>query len=138
MIKVITFGTFDLFHPGHISYLKQAKKLGDHLTVIIARDQTVKEVKGFHPHDSEEIRLKNVENSQLANTVILGSISDKYQVLLDHKPNIIALGYDQQAFTENLKQFIINNDLTIQIVRLESYFPEKYKSSHLKNKNANT
>lgn len=136
MTKVITFGTFDLFHPGHISYLQQAKKLGSHLIVIIARDKTVNSVKGFNPSENEQTRLTNVQKAQLADIVVLGNLENQYQVLLDHKPNIIALGYDQQAFTENLKKFIIEHDLKTKIIRLESFHPEKYKSSHLK-KNAN-
>ena len=43
--KVLTFGTFDHTHPGHISYLTQASHYGDHLITIIALDQTVQKVK---------------------------------------------------------------------------------------------
>ena len=39
--KVMVFGTFDIFHKGHENFLKQAKKLGDCLTVVVARDETV-------------------------------------------------------------------------------------------------
>lgn len=39
MNKVITYGTFDLFHIGHLKLLKRAKALGDHLTVVISTDE---------------------------------------------------------------------------------------------------
>lgn len=39
MKKVITYGTFDLLHHGHISLLKRAKELGDHLTVAVSSDE---------------------------------------------------------------------------------------------------
>ena len=39
--KVLAFGTFDILHNGHSFALKTAKKLGDHLTVILARDATI-------------------------------------------------------------------------------------------------
>ena len=39
MVKVITYGTFDLIHRGHINILKRAKELGDHLTVALSTDQ---------------------------------------------------------------------------------------------------
>lgn len=45
MTVVLTFGTFDIFHPGHEYYLREAKKHGDKLVTVIARDQTVKNVK---------------------------------------------------------------------------------------------
>jgi FAD synthetase len=133
MKKVITFGTFDVFHKGHEFYLLEAKKLGDHLTIIIALDQTVLKVKGFLPTDDQATRLKNVTESKIANHVELGRPGNKYQVLLDHKPDIIALGYDQVAFTKNLNKAIINYGLETKIIRIPSYFPDKYKSSVIKN-----
>ena len=42
MKTVMTFGTFDLAHPGHIFYLNEAKKLGDKLITVIARDANLK------------------------------------------------------------------------------------------------
>ncbi len=39
MTKVITYGTFDLFHIGHLNLLKRARALGDHLTVVISTDE---------------------------------------------------------------------------------------------------
>lgn len=129
---VMTFGTFDLFHEGHKHYLKESKALGDKLIVVIARDKTVNEVKNFYPNQNEQIRLQNVQNSHIPDLVILGSLDDKFQVLKEHKPDIIALGYDQKAFTENLNNFIIDNDLSTKIVRITSFHPDKYKSSIIK------
>jgi cytidyltransferase-like protein len=43
--KVMTFGTFDLFHPGHVYYISQAESLADELIIIIARDERVKKMK---------------------------------------------------------------------------------------------
>ncbi len=44
-ITVMTFGTFDMFHPGHEYYLSEARKLGDTLITIVARDVTVTRIK---------------------------------------------------------------------------------------------
>ena len=128
----MTFGTFDLFHQGHEHYLNQSKALGDELVVVIARDQTVEQIKNFTPHQNEQIRHKNVQDTQIANLVVLGNLEDKFQVLREHKPDIIALGYDQVAFTENLNNFIIDNDLSTKIIRISSFHPDKYKSSIIK------
>ena len=46
MKKVILFGTFDIFHKGHKNFLEQAQEFGDYLIVVIARDKTVKKIKG--------------------------------------------------------------------------------------------
>ena len=45
-MKILTLGCFDLFHPGHVYFFKQAKQYGDHLTVGIASDALVTEFKG--------------------------------------------------------------------------------------------
>lgn len=57
---VMTFGTFDMFHPGHVYYLSEARKLGDELITIIARDVTVSKIKGRLPREKENVRLEKV------------------------------------------------------------------------------
>lgn len=136
-IRVMTFGTFDHFHAGHESYLKQAKELGTNLTVVIARDQTVQQIKGNKPDQNERQRLHAVEQSGIADKVTLGYKSDKYKVLKKFRPNIIALGYDQFAFTYRLKKAIIDLKLDAVIKRLKPYKPQVYKSSIIKQQMAN-
>ncbi len=125
----MVFGTFDIIHPGHKYLLTEAKKLGDYLTVIIARDQTVEEIKNRKPQNSEEVRVKNISDLQIADKVILGNISDKYQVIREEKPDIIALGYDQRAFVDKLKTIV---DKNTKIVRLKPFKEDIYKSSKLR------
>ncbi len=124
MKTVLAFGTFDIFHPGHESFLRQAKKFGE-LTVVIARDRTVRQIKGRLPHNKEKARQRAVRASRLAAKVVLGSLTDKYAAIKKYRPGVIALGYDQRYFTEPLKQF------KIKIVRLKAFKPDKYKTSLL-------
>lgn len=131
MKKVLAFGTFDILHPGHARVLKAAKKLGDHLTVIIARDDTVYKVKGKKAVFNEKIRLKNLKKINIADKVRLGNLGNKYQVIIDEQPDIIALGYDQNFFVDGLKNVI---DKNVRIVRLKPYKPSIYKSSKIRNK----
>lgn len=126
MSKVMVFGTFDIIHPGHLNLFSEAKKLGDSLTVIVARDQTVLEVKGREVQNDENTRLHNIKNLHIADKVILGNLTDKYQVIREEKPDIIALGYDQRAFVDNLDKIL---DKKIKIVRLKPYKEDIYKSS---------
>ncbi len=127
--KVIAFGTFDHFHAGHESYLKQAKALGDSLVVIIARDKTVEQIKGRRPDHPEKKRLISVKNSRVADKVVLGKVGDKYEVLRKFKPDVIALGYDQFAFTFRLEKFLIDHKMNTKIVRMNPYRPTLYKTS---------
>lgn len=127
--KVLVFGTFDKLHPGHLNFLKQAKKLGGFLIVVVARDQTVLRVKGHKPIENEKDRLKNLKNIHLANQVILGHSSDPYQVIKKSKPDVITLGYDQNIFIDGLTCFLTKEKLKTKVVRLKPHRPEIFKSS---------
>ena len=127
----MAFGTFDLFHPGHISFLKQAKKYGD-LTVVIARDRTVKQVKGKLPYSTEKQRRRAVKSSAVADKIIPGSLTDKYAAIKKYRPDVIALGYDQKFFVAELKSELKKIKLNTKIIRLKPFKPKKYKSSILK------
>jgi len=124
-MKIMCFGTFDLLHKGHIHYLKESKKLGEHLTVVVARDENVKKIKNKSPNDTEFLRILNLRKLDFVNQVVLGSKIDFFKVIQENEPKIIALGYDQKAPIEKLK----TNFPNIQIVRIDSYKPHLYKSS---------
>lgn len=130
--KVLVFGTFDLLHPGHIQFLKEAKKYGNHLTVVVARDKTVKEIKGKMPKYSEYERLAHVKELGIVDEAMLGNESDKYEIIEEVNPEMICLGYDQKNFTEKLEKEITKRGLEIKIVRLKPYQEKKFKSSKLK------
>jgi len=133
MKKVITFGTFDIFHKGHESYLKQAKKYGDYLIVVVARDANVLKIKGALPKNDENERLKKVKESGLGDEVVLGNLVDRYQMIKKHRPDVICAGYDQQVsieeLTKKLEEFGLKHT---KVVRLKAHKPEIYKSSKLK------
>ena len=120
----MVFGTFDILHKGHLNFFQQAKKHGDYLIAVVARDKTVKKVKGKVPKHSEKIRLKNLKPH--VDKVVLGYINNKYKVIEKYQPDVICLGYDQKYFLEGLKQF------KISVRKLKSYYPSKYKSSKLR------
>ena len=63
MKKVITYGTFDLLHWGHINLLKRAKELGDYLIVAISSDEfnALKSKKSFHSFENRKYILEAVQ-----------------------------------------------------------------------------
>jgi FAD synthetase len=128
--KVMAFGTFDLFHPGHVYYLSQAESLGSELIVIIARDVRVEKLKWRKPHDDEDTRLANVSHGFRNAKVILGDEVDIFAPLHLYQPDILAFGYDQRVPEEKIRELFP----TIEIVRIGSYEPEKWKSSKLREK----
>jgi cytidyltransferase-like protein len=130
--KVLVFGTFDLLHPGHIYFLNEAKKLGNHLTAVIARDDTVEKLKTRKPKFSETERLKHISELSSVDRAMLGSKGDKFKVIEEVKPDIICLGYDQKFFTEKLEKELETRGIKAEIVRLKPYREDEYKSSKLK------
>ncbi len=124
MIKVMCFGTFDKLHPGHRSYLEQAKRYGDYLIVVVARDERVKRLKGKLPSEKEEFRKKNLEELDIINKVILGNLENRFKVIEDEKPDVICLGYDQEVDEEKLRKKFRG-----KIIRLKPFKEDVYKSS---------
>lgn len=71
MKKVITYGTFDLFHEGHYRLLQRAKKLGDYLIVGITTEQFDRERGKLNVVDSLITRIENVRNTGFADEIIV-------------------------------------------------------------------
>ena len=127
-MKVMIFGTFDYLHPGHEYVFREAAKHG-RVVAVVARDETVKRVKGIFPHHSEQDRLRQVSKYVDA---VLGHHGSKMKVIEEQKPDIICLGYDQEAFVDELKAFIAEKKLKIPILRLTAYKPALYKGHLLR------
>ena len=102
MVRVMASGVFDLIHPGHIDYLKQAKSYGDHLTVVIASDKTVRKNK-HEPVTPEALRALIVESLKPVDEAIVGGEGDMLDTVAKVKPDIIVLGYDQNFDESELK-----------------------------------
>ena len=138
MKKILVFGTFDILHPGHEYFLRQAKEQAGfsdagYLIVIVARDLTVKQIKKIMPQNNELERLKQINKLDYVDKAMLGSLgSDKYKIIEEIKPDIICLGYDQKAFTDELPAELEKKGLKPEIVRIDAYKPEVHKSSHYK------
>ncbi len=126
--KVMVFGTFDLLHEGHRHFLREAKKLGDYLVVVIARDTTVRTFKKHEPEHNEEMRRQTIIDERLADEVVFGDeVLGTWGPIRDYQPDIVAVGYDQTRLVEKLKASEFG--ATISIVTITSHEPEKFKSS---------
>lgn len=128
----MVFGTFDNLHPGHLSYFSQARRFGEELFVIVARDKNVVRQKGRLPLEDEKARLRKVRLAlgPAGGRAMLGNIRDQYSVIRRLRPDFIALGYDQKVDMKQLKGEIAESRLFCKIRRLKPYQPDKYKSSY--------
>ncbi|MBI2542051.1 FAD synthase [Candidatus Woesearchaeota archaeon] len=132
MKLVMCAGTFDNIHPGHLFYLSEAKKHGDRLVVVVARDDTSKAFKGNAPAHNERERLESVRMLEIVNKAVLGHHGDIFKIIEEVRPNVICLGYDQKVQKQQLEDELKKREIKAEVVRIESYMPHLYKSSKLK------
>ena len=130
----MVFGTFDGLHPGHINFFQQAKNFikNSFLIVSIARDKNTFRIKGRKPALSEKERFDLVKQNKFVDKVVLGGQSNYLAHILKEKPDIIALGYDQKAYTAELKKDLKNKSILVKIIRLKPYKEKIYKTHLLK------
>ncbi len=119
MVKVMASGVFDLIHPGHISYLRQAKSLGDHLTVVVASDATVRRNK-HEPITPEAMRAMIVGSLKPVDEAIVGSVGDIFETVAKVNPDIIVLGFDQTFDEKDLEAKLAEKGFEgIRVVRAD-------------------
>ena len=115
-MKVVATGVFDIIHIGHAHFLNAAKEHGDHLTVIIANDTTVRKMKG-EPILSDERRAEVVLQLKPVNEVVIGRTGDMLDIIVE---DVIALGFDQRLFTRReLEKKLLERGLEVKVVRLK-------------------
>jgi FAD synthetase len=132
MKRVLIFGTFDVIHPGHINFLKQARAVGDYIIASIARDDFVSKKKGRKPIHDELERLNHIRESGLVDEAYLSdAIPGTYSLVRRLKPDVVCFGHDQRELEENFRFWQRVQKLSIPTVTLKAYRPEKYKSSRL-------
>jgi len=131
--RIMVFGTFDILHKGHEDFFRQAKNIGGHLIVVVAREKTIREVKKISPINNEYMRVEVIRASGFADSVILGGINDKYLVIKEHRPKVICLGYDQKYFIKGLKTKLKEFGLEdTKIVKLKPFQPDIFKTSKIR------
>ena len=90
MKTVITYGTFDLLHPGHIRLLKRAKALGDYLIVVLSSDE-FNAIKGKHAYYDYQTRKEMVEAIRYVDKVIPEYTWEQKQDDIDKYKNLKGL-----------------------------------------------
>ena len=122
---VLASGAFDLLHYGHVYYLTNAKKAGGDnakLVVIVAKDKTVEKLKGSRPIIPEDQRRALVESLKVVDEAILGyEDMDMLKVIEKVKPDVIALGYDEEKIENKLRRLIAERNLNIKVVRIGKF-----------------
>ena len=130
---VLASGTFDLLHLGHVKFLEEAKKAGGpnaKLVVIVARDSTVKKRKGRPPIIPEDQRRALIEALKVVDEALLGYEDFNIEQTIEKiKPDIIAVGHDQTGIEREVRKFIEEKGLKIEVVRIRKFGKEELNSS---------
>lgn len=103
---VLVGGCFDLLHFGHISFLKQAKALGEYLVVALESDENVRRMKGdARPVHTQSQRKEMLESLSFVDEVIplppMQGDRDYYELVRKIKPSIIAITQGDSAKSRN-------------------------------------
>lgn len=103
MRRVLTYGTYDLMHYGHIRLLKRAKQHGDYLIVAVSTDEfnAIKGKKAYHDY---ETRKKMLEAIRYVDLVIPENGWDqKLEDVLEYKVDVFCMGDDWEGKFDHLK-----------------------------------
>jgi len=135
LIKVVLAGgVYDVLHVGHLAALREAKRLGDVLVVVVATDATVETLKERKPLFPEQDRRALVEGLKPVDIAILGyeDIGFGFEQVLDEvKPDTVAFGFDQEKLEKIVTEIIQRHKLKIKVMRLPRFEQERYVSSSL-------
>jgi len=130
---VLASGTFDLLHLGHVRFLEEAKKAGGkdaELIVIVARDSTVKARKRKNPVMPEDQRRALVESLKVVDEAILGLEDFSIDKVIEKiKPDVIAVGHDQDGIEKEVLKAIEKEKFTIEVAKIGRFGKRELDSS---------
>ena len=106
MKKVITYGTFDLFHIGHLNLLRRAKELGDYLIVAVSSDEFNLKEKGKVCQIRDVDRMEIVKAIRYVDEVILEESWDqKVKDVQKYDVDVFVMGDDWEGKFDFLKEY---------------------------------
>lgn len=105
MKKVITYGTFDLLHWGHVRLLERAKALGDHLTVAISTDEfnQIKHKEAYHSYEHRKYILEAIK--YVDEVIPENEWEQKIKDVQDNDIDVFVMGDDWEGQFDFLKDY---------------------------------
>ena len=105
MKKILTYGTFDLLHVGHINLLRRAKSLGDYLIVAVSTDEfnALKDKKAYYSYEDRKAILEAVKYVDLV--IPEENWEQKIDDVQKHDVDIFVMGHDWEGKFDFLKDY---------------------------------
>lgn len=127
MKTVVAAGVFEILHPGHIKFLTEAKKYGDNLIVIVARDRNANKQKRVII--DEQQRLEVIKALKVVDEAILGDEEDIFKPIEKIKPDVIILGKNQDVGEKMIMEGLKNRNLNTKVIRIENFYNTNLNST---------
>ncbi len=104
--RVITFGTFDVFHIGHINILERARKQGDYLVVGVSSDRLNFEKKQRYPVYPQDQRVRILESLRFVDEVFIeDSLALKAHYIQQYQAEVLVMGDDWAGKFNEMQQY---------------------------------
>ena len=105
MKKVITYGTYDLLHVGHINLLRRAKELGDYLIVVLSSDEfnAIKHKTAYHPYEARKTILEAIK--YVDEVLPEYTWEQKIKDVVDNQVDVFVMGDDWKGQFDFLKDY---------------------------------
>jgi FAD synthetase len=113
--RAVAQGTFDILHPGHVHYLREAAATADELHVIVARAANVTHKPA--PVVPDRQRVEVVEALEMVDSARLGHPEDYFVPIAEIDPSVIVLGHDQHHDEEAIEAALRERGLDCEVVR---------------------
>lgn len=118
---VMTNGCFDILHPGHVSYLENARKLGDRLIVAVNTDDSVKRLKGeARPINELDARMAVLAGLSSVDWVVAFNEDTPQRLIGEILPNLLVKGGDYKPEDIAGAKEVINNGGEVQVLNFEN------------------
>ncbi len=119
MTRVLVFGVFDFFHPGHLGFLRLAGRYGDEIIVSVARDRFVASYKGREPLFNENERLARISDLPFIDRAVLSDeTTGRYSVIREYVPTVICFGHDQNDLEKHCESWLAENNVPVKTLKL--------------------
>jgi len=122
MTRVIAQGTFEVLHPGHLHYLREAAAMGDELHVIVARRENV--THKDPPVLSGRQRAEMVGALEMVTDAIPGHLEDIFVPIERIDPDVIVLGHDQHHDADAIAAELDRRGIDCGVCRASGYEPK--------------